>query len=171
MKRCGSCKIDRPLSDFYMLKGKPRSYCRECNKAYQRDHASRQRKNPEFMSRVKNRLEREWAKQGSYRVVRMFNSIKYSARRRKVPFALLKSDLSSALDHQQWKCAKTGIPFDLTVGDGRKPFGPAVDRIKNEIGYLPGNIQIVCNIYNFAKMDFSDADVLRMAEALTNANT
>lgn len=170
MKCCRRCKTDLPLSDFYIVKGRPTSYCRECYKIIQRENSARQRKDPEFMRRVKSRLDRECAKRGSYRILRMFNSIKYSARRRKIPFALLKSDLSLALDRQQWCCAKTGIPFDLTTGDGRKPFGPAVDRIRNEIGYMPGNIQIVCNVYNFAKMEFSDEDVFRMAKALNNAH-
>lgn len=96
----------------------------------------------------------------------MFSQIRGRARRSGIPFSVTALDLSSQINAQNWVCARTGIPFDLTIGSGRLPFGPSVDRIDNALGYEPDNIQIVCNIYNFGKNVFTDADMLKFAHAL-----
>ncbi len=64
------------------------------------------------------------------------------------------------------RCEVSGLP--LTFG-GRKhdPWRPSVDRIDPDEGYTPGNVQIVCWIYNRAKHIGSHEDVVRLAAALT----
>lgn len=32
MKTCSSCKIEKPLSEYYIVKGKPAFYCKSCRK-------------------------------------------------------------------------------------------------------------------------------------------
>jgi hypothetical protein len=64
-------------------------------------------------------------------------------------------------------CEVTGIPFELSNGDTRvRPFSPSVDRIDSSKGYTKDNCRVVLTIYNTAKNEFSDADVLKMATAL-----
>lgn len=96
----------------------------------------------------------------------MFHSIKQSAAKRKISFNISRDLIFLLITIQNWKCGKTGLEFDLTAGSGKRPFGPTVDRINNNLGYEPGNIQIVCNIYNYAKNEFDDKTVLEFATAL-----
>ena len=66
-------------------------------------------------------------------------------------------------------CEKTGIQFDLRDRDGGwVPFSPSVDRIDSKKGYTMDNCRVVCKIYNMAKNQFSDEDVLTMSRALVS---
>jgi hypothetical protein len=98
----------------------------------------------------------------------MFSAIKKRAQDRNIQFDLIKVELAARFEDQEWKCAKTGIEFDLSTGNGMRPFGPTLDRIDSSKGYTSENVQIVCNVYNFAKNDFDDDDVLTFAVALLN---
>ena len=43
---------------------------------------------------------------------------------------------------------------------------PSIDRIDNSQGYTKNNCRVVSVIYNKAKSDYKDEDVLKMARAL-----
>ena len=59
----------------------------------------------------------------------------------------------------------TGLPLKLGPGK-RSPWSPSIDRIDPRFGYTPGNCRIVCWLYNAAKSEFTDDDVLVMASAV-----
>ncbi len=68
-------------------------------------------------------------------------------------------------------CERTNLPFVFVIGTTEKKFGrhphfPSIDRINSSLGYTEANCQVVCAIYNLAKQDWSDYDVLNMAKAL-----
>ena len=63
-------------------------------------------------------------------------------------------------------CELSCIPFDLTLGEGRKPFAPSVDRRNNEQGYTAENVQIVCNMYNMGKSNHNELDFIAMCVAV-----
>lgn len=52
------------------------------------------------------------------------------------------------LADQNLRCAISGIR--LRTPGAREPFGPSLDRIVPERGYVRGNVRIVCNIVNVA---------------------
>lgn len=63
-------------------------------------------------------------------------------------------------------CEVTGLPFSLSPPGGhaeRSPWSPSVDKIDPSKGYTRDNCRVVVWIYNAAKSEFSDSDVLRMA--------
>lgn len=62
-------------------------------------------------------------------------------------------------------CEMTGLPF---IYARSHPFMPSIDRIDPESGYTEDNCRIVCYMYNMAKNRWTDANVLRMAEALVS---
>lgn len=70
---------------------------------------------------------------------------------------------------QRGKCALTGITFTLSPSatSKRKPFAPSIDRLDPTRGYEPDNVRLVCVIVNLARGDFSDSELLAMANGLT----
>jgi len=64
-------------------------------------------------------------------------------------------------------CEVTGIEFDLGSRGGKwAPFAPSVDRIDCSKGYTKDNCRVVCVIFNMARNQFTDEDVLKMARAM-----
>ena len=69
------------------------------------------------------------------------------------------------------RCEATGLPlvFDQIGGDGGSrthPFSPSLDRIKQGGGYTRENVRVTAFIYNVARSDFADDDLLTLARAL-----
>lgn len=49
MKTCKTCKIEKPTSDFYLARGKPRAHCKECTKSHMRGRYHRiYKSDPEY---------------------------------------------------------------------------------------------------------------------------
>lgn len=168
MKFCQSCQQWKPLTAFNKRKGrKIGSRCKECNRAACREYdRNRKINDPTFLERERLRAFAKRHNNQPRRINQMFNSVRKAAAKRGITFNIVQAQIHVMLEIQNWKCAKTGICFDLTAGQGIQPFGPTIDRINNNLGYEPTNIQIVCNMYNFAKNCFTDDDVMKMAKAL-----
>jgi hypothetical protein len=171
-KTCPICNVTKPLAEFGFTKGRVRGYCRKCNKTYCNNY-TRQRyaTDSTFSARERERAQRNRSENKPYRTGQIFHSVRQSAAKRGIAFNITREQIAALLNAAEWKCAQTGIAFDLTTGQGRRPFGPTVDRIDNSRGYELSNIQVVCNVYNYAKSTFSHDDVLRFATALTAQST
>lgn len=157
-KFCTGCRTEKPSAEF---EGK-RNRCRTCRSTNRKNYGiKRSQVDPKWAERRKREGENK-----PVRAKRMFYSARSSAAARGLSFALTQNDILSGLEKQEWKCARTRIPFDLIACDGKRPFGPTIDRTDSKRGYEPDNIQFVCLMYNTAKLNFTDADVLRFAAAV-----
>lgn len=95
--------------------------------------------------------------------------------------------LKAALAAAKLRCAKRGIDFDLKLSDIGEPthcaatgiefdlsssfrsgniFVPSLDRIDPKLGYVRGNVRVVCHGYNLAKHTGTDANVVKLARAI-----
>jgi hypothetical protein len=76
-----------------------------------------------------------------------------------------------AIEKMAGVCEVTGLPFELDKPDGYRfyPWAPSVDRIDCKRGYTQDNCRLVVWIYNMAKSEWCDEDVLKMARALVAA--
>lgn len=119
------------------------------------------RANPE----KKLELSRTWGRANPARM--LLGQAKQRAKRLKVPCSLTEQDIDLLL--AGLVCSATGLPltFDRHEGDSLKnPWAPSLDRIERRLGYIPGNVRMVCWLYNHMRGDYSDADVQLVAEAL-----
>lgn len=163
---CFRCKIDKDRSAFREKGGN--TYCRDCFREYHTEYQRKRRLDPEYQKRINaGQLIRRQNNINS-RLKAILSTIKKGAEKRGLPFNLIFMNLQVLMLAQNYTCKQTGILFDFTMGKGKRPFGPTVDRIDSSRGYEPDNIQLVCNIYNYAKNEFSDSDVLLFANALSN---
>ena len=85
-----------------------------------------------------------------------------------LPMELTLADIEEMLRLQEWRCAVSGIRFELTPQPDRfyAPWRPSLDRIDNARGYVPGNVRIVCVIANWAMGEWGEAALLRLARAV-----
>lgn len=70
------------------------------------------------------------------------------------------------------RCEATGLPFDFRRppreerGSRTPAFAPSLDRIERGGSYTQDNVRVVAFIYNVARSDFDDADLMTLAKAL-----
>ena len=64
-------------------------------------------------------------------------------------------------------CEATGLPLLLEWKgpSGSNPWAPSVDRLDNSLGYVPGNVRIVCWAFNNMRGDFPDEVVETLVRA------
>ena len=118
--------------------------------AYHRGYASRHRADP------------------ALRAKRIATYARTRAKKLGVPFDL---DVEFLIERfQVGACEVTGIPFVFSGGDGGSkkvhPYSPSLDRIEPSKGYTKGNVRVVTYIYNIARSEYSDEQVLAFARAL-----
>lgn len=103
------------------------------------------------------------------RARRIFSRSRCQARVAKVGHDLTLEWIETRL--RAGRCEVTGLPFVFAPsrGDGSPrvhPFSPSLDRIKQGGDYSAANTRMVVFIYNVARSDFADDDLLTLARAL-----
>lgn len=140
---------------------------RESANANNRKYAEANREKLREASRSRNRQRytpergRELREKYRDRAYEALRAAKYRAKKAGVPFDLTREWYSAKLEGG---CAATQLPFDLSSKQG--PWVPHVDRVIPALGYVPSNCRIVCAAFNMAKLNWTDADVMKMAKAL-----
>lgn len=67
------------------------------------------------------------------------------------------------------RCELTGIEFDFEAAGGkhqRRPYAPSIDRRDNSLGYVPGNVRVVCVAVNIAMNQWGEDVLHRLAVSL-----
>ena len=148
-KVCTVCNKHLPLNEFSVRKSSKKDglmwRCRSCVKHY---------------------------KDNECRFKRWFLSKKSGAKRKGIEFTILPTDIPGVkikeyttfgiynnLKYATWKstqypkvCFKWGIELDWGR-NGIQYNSPSLDRIDPTKGYVPGNVRLVCNSYNMAKLN------------------
>jgi hypothetical protein len=91
-------------------------------------------------------------------------------RRRDLEFSINLDHVLQLLEQQQGLCALTGWPLEFSRGGdyrgGKNPMGCTMDRIDNTLGYVPGNVQLVCCMANYVKSDMPLQDFRALCAAV-----
>jgi len=136
MKKCTKCGIEKDLS-CYHKKGKYlRSYCNDCQGNFYKKWYS---ENPNTF---------------------LIKGAKYRAKKRNIPFDITAEDVIIPEI-----CPVLGIPLKA----GEKIVcnsSPTIDRIKPELGYVKGNIQVISYRANTLKSNATIEELLKVVEHL-----
>ena len=105
------------------------------------------------------------------RATRILSRSKCQARAAKVDHDLTLEWIERRL--RAGVCEVTGLPFTFSPvrgesGSRTHPFSPSLDRIKQGGPYSEENTRMVVFIYNVARSDFSDNELMILARALTS---
>tara|TARA_Y100000310_G_C20694545_1_gene824615 strand:+ start:2470 stop:3006 length:537 start_codon:yes stop_codon:yes gene_type:complete len=66
--------------------------------------------------------------------------------------------LTLLYERQNGKCAISHYPMTLKFNC---IYGVSIDRIDSSKGYIPGNVQLLCQVMNFAKNGFNNEDIIK----------
>jgi hypothetical protein len=97
------------------------------------------------------------------------------AKARGIDCSILWTDVADILRQNDFKCAISGIPFNLAHNalrqHSRNPFGPSLDRLDNASGYHRENIRIVITIVNYGINEWGLDAYLSVCRAVSKNNT
>lgn len=141
---CYSCKQYKPLDCFdknidKWFRAEKDSRCKECKR-----NAYLRRKEKNRGSKDLNRLLYE-----------RFHGLKDRARKKDIQCNMDLQYLHELWNTQKDLCALSGIPMTYYFDSGRVPTNVSVDRINSNLGYIKGNLQLVCMAVNQMKSDLT----------------
>jgi hypothetical protein len=84
-------------------------------------------------------------------------------------FEDLKDYICDLLNAADGKCQVTGLPFSLPPDRSDPDMAASVDRIDSQIGYVRGNLQIVCWFVNRWKSDDDPENFARLINLVRNS--
>lgn len=95
--------------------------------------------------------------------VKMLTAAKRRARTRRMVCTITKADIIIPR-----MCPLLGIP--LFVGVGKPgPNSPSLDRIRNEIGYIPGNVWVISHRANSLKSNLTAEEIIQFGMRILEA--
>ena len=136
------------------------TYCKDCSNDIGAENTRRRLTNPHSRAATLFSMAKRRAK--------------LSKRLRHLPFTITPEHIEELL--RPAKCVVTGIDLDMRPSSNhRKGHGlwnaPSLDRLDTNLGYVEGNVQVVCVMYNYCKNEFTDAQAKAfILEAAYNMN-
>ena len=114
---------------------------KERKREHMREYNRKRRADPEYRARERAQERARYA-YPEHRARRLVLAARSRARAKGLPY-----DLDQHMDSITWaleggRCALTGVPFDFSAG--RTWRSPSIDRIVPELGYVHGNVRVVC---------------------------
>lgn len=67
---------------------------------------------------------------------------------------------------QNGLCALTKWPMTMELANGVVPTNCSLDRIDSNLGYIVGNVQLVCRAANVAKHDLTQSEFISLCKAV-----
>lgn len=139
MKTCGTCKIEKPISEFHKKSAAPDglSYtCKQCASARTRRLYQENKEAKQKYAYDKRRGDREGI---------MLTQAKIRARSLSLPFNIEREDIIIP------ECCPVFPELTLTVGAGDA--SPSLDKLIPNLGYVKGNIYVISQRANRIKND------------------
>lgn len=179
MKPCCTCKIPKPLTDFYKDKSTHDGHeyqCIACRKlsriarrdilqerkrAYNKKHKERINKTSKlYRDNNKERIT-EWQtnRMATYRPQHLLNATKRSARSKGIEHTITLDDIVIPD-----KCPYLGVELTHVMGSGRVHTNSSIDRIDNSKGYIKGNIHVISVLANTMKNSATNEQLITFAK-------
>jgi hypothetical protein len=159
-------------SHFYAWRGGPRVTGDTPEELARNFEKARARYTPEWKSPRPPRLPlpRNSSQALKRACARAYDNAKARAGKRKIDFSLDPAAIVRMAEAQKWRCAVSGLPFDISYDpDGKhayNPYGISIDRLNSSKGYTPRNIRLILTAVNFGLNDWGDEVYLRIARAV-----
>lgn len=90
----------------------------------------------------------------------MWKGAKHRAKVKNIPFTITVEDVQRVWPSDN-QCPILHIPLKINEGSAALPNSPTLDKIRPELGYIPGNIAVISHKANSLKRDETDPQVFR----------
>ena len=166
-------KIYKPLPEGVFFEGgKFFRYCPKCGVklTYGRRDACLKRHNAGCLCKSCGQSKRAGViHTGTHREVRrsVFAQVQRAAEMRSLPFEITIDDVADLLVRQGGTCAFTGEPISFN----QAPITGSVDRIDNDLGYTPDNIQLVSKQINMLRGPLTIERFKELCKLVANGET
>ncbi|CAB4138447.1 hypothetical protein UFOVP330_57 [uncultured Caudovirales phage] len=161
-KPCSKCMQCLPLSGFYTT-GKTvggglkyNSWCKACVKA----------KMSSYHKSVYGPDALQFSVARRTSSVRAYLSYLHNKARARKNCTVTLDYLEGVWAKQEGKCAISGVSMTMLLGKGVIATNVSIDRIDPSLGYVEGNVQLVCRAVNIAKSNLSQRDFISMCRAI-----
>ena len=169
---CPKCNKNQLLSEFVYGKRACKSCIRaQCREAYKErsvswpSHSKERRRevrqkhrdkinawNREYNRRNRSRLkelQHKWAATPSRRMMCLARNRRDYAIKTGLPYN--QKAMQALINDPPIVCAFCNSILDYSVGSGKKQAGPSIDRVNPPLGYILGNVAVLCNLCNSRK--------------------
>ena len=117
----------------------------------------RKKSNRKWYLKNKEKLSRRaWSKTSNER--RLVIWAQRRARKKGIPFSLKTKDVFIPES-----CPVLGIPL-FTIGKRQTDNSPSLDRINPDLGYIPGNVQVLSNKANMMKSNATPEELIKFSK-------
>ena len=178
-KTCKKCGTDKQITKFKQTKQWRGNVCQECRNTQRVERYHTVEKNdPGFVEENRQRAKshyqenreahyatsREWRNTTEIGYwTNKITSIKANCRARGLDCTVDWRYLKALFDNQFGLCKLTGVPLVLSRKK-RELHTCSVDRIKNNLGYIEGNVRLVTLQANFAKSEGNDLELIEFCK-------
>lgn len=169
LKKCRTCSIEKPLSEYHKDREKKygvRSICKPC--ASEETHKYYLKNIDTIKTKVsiyrKSYVPRHTRKIDS----RLRNLCTTAKQRKNKEFNISETDLFDLWGKQEGLCAYTKLPMLATSNQFNTV---SLDRIDSSKGYVVGNIQLVCAAINKMKQEYSEELFIQLCHCVAQNNS
>lgn len=146
---CKTCGISKDINCFEKSKSYRIRQCRPCRQAGKRKRMS----------------ESPYAYIGN-----LYHGLAYR-RKETHDFTITKEDLHELYDQQKGICAYSGVEMtNIKDGEGYHLTNISIDRVNNDLGYVKGNIALVCLSVNMMKYTMELKDLIKWCKLIAKHN-
>lgn len=178
---CRICGKGRSETEFVKVKSLG-NICISCRSDYVKDWRNSNQKHRTIYKRKWNtkspdkiveyrKAERQKTQSGqeifirrSFKIKIRLNRYRSVGRKRHI-ITITEDEVVALWDQQNGKCAISNMPM---LYEFNNPRSISVDRIDSKLGYIPGNVQLLCRWVNLAKNNFSNEDIMDVLNEFKN---
>lgn len=169
LKTCRTCGIEKATSEYHKDSGKKLGIRNECKSCAKQTSHSYYLKNTNRITDRVSKYSKSYIPRHSRKIDSKLRNLFVKARARKnKEFNILEDSLIELWDKQQGLCAYTKLPMLATSNQFNTV---SLDRIDSNIGYVVGNIQLVCTAVNKMKQEYSPELFIKLCHLVAQNNS
>lgn len=169
LKKCRTCGIEKPLSGFNKDKTKKYGVGGECKPCATKTSHTYYLKNVDSIKTKVSIYRQSYVPRHTRQIDSRLRNLCTTARQRKnKEFNITETDLFDLWGKQEGLCAYTKLPMLATSNQFNTV---SLDRIDSSIGYVVGNIQLVCTAINKMKQEYSEELFIKLCHLVSQNNS